>query len=232
MKLAIMQPYIFPYIGYFQLINFVDKFVVYDDVNYINKGWINRNNILVSNQASLFTIPLIQASQNKLIKDIEISSENKWKVKFLKTIREAYAKAPLFKTAYPIIEKIILFEEKNLSKYIFNSLKEINQYLDIQTKLIPTSSFYGNSTLKAQYRILDICKAEGAVKYVNLTGGMDLYSKEEFNKQNIQLCFIKSQVKNYNQLSGDFIPRLSIIDILMFNDQSKINSFLNEYELI
>jgi hypothetical protein len=232
MKLAIMQPYIFPYIGYFQLLNYVDKFVIYDDVNYINKGWINRNNILVSNRASLFTIPLMEASQNKLIKEIEIVKENKWKLKFLKTIHGSYVKAPLFEIVYPIIEKIILFEERNISKYILNSLKEINLYLDIQTELVSTSSIYKNSSLNGQYRILDICRIEAANEYINPIGGKDLYSKEAFTEQNIQLYFIKSKEIKYKQLSDNFIPFLSMIDVLMFNKKSEVISLLKEHELI
>ena len=162
MRIAIMQPYFFPYIGYFQLISAVDIFVVYDDVNYINKGWINRNHILVNGQAKLITIPLIQASQNKHISEIELFGDLKWKDKLLKTIEFNYKKASYFKDVYLLIESIILFEEPNLSRYIHNSLIQICQYLDINTVIVPTSAKYQNGHLKAADKIMDICLQEKA----------------------------------------------------------------------
>ena len=129
MKLAIMQPYIFPYIGYFQLIKAVDKFVLYDDVNFINRGWINRNRILVNGQDSMFTIPLKDASQNKLINEIDVNWDNNWKGKFLKTIEQAYKKAPFYEKILPIIEKTIEVQEVQFNKIIENNLRLICEYL-------------------------------------------------------------------------------------------------------
>lgn len=105
MKIAVMQPYLFPYIGYFQLLNAVDMFVVFDDVNFIKKGWINRNNILVNRQKYLFTVPLKDASQNKLIKEVQIADDG-WQEKFLKTVAQSYKKAEFFDEAFALIEKL------------------------------------------------------------------------------------------------------------------------------
>lgn len=124
MKLAIMQPYFLPYIGYFQLINAVDTFVLLDDVNYINKGWINRNQLLLNGKAHLFTLPLQKASQNKLINQLELSNETKWKDKLLKTIETAYKKAPQFHLVFPLISQILQYPESNLSLFIHHSIQK------------------------------------------------------------------------------------------------------------
>jgi WbqC-like protein family len=232
MKIAIMQPYLFPYIGYFQLINLVDKFIFYDDVNFINKGWINRNNIGVNGKPNLFTIPLKEASQNKLINEIEILQDEKWQIRFLKTIEQNYKKAPQFHAVYPLITEIINQKERNISNFIFYSTKLICDYLDIKTTLIQSSTIYQNTNLKAQERILDICIQEKASQYINPQGGTELYDKTFFENRNIQLNFLKSFPTIYPQFSTTFLPYLSIIDVLMFNKKSTINDHLVSFELI
>jgi WbqC-like protein family len=229
---AIMQPYFLPYIGYFQLINAVDEFIIYDDVNYINKGWINRNNILVGNKANLFTIPLKDASQNKLINEIEISQDGKWQGKLLKTIEQAYKKAPNFEMAFPIIQGILNNPEKNLSKYIYNSLVKVCKYLEINTIIIESSSVFQNKELKAQERIIDICKQKKAEKYINPIGGTELYDKKEFTNKNIDLSFLKTKPISYHQFGKDFVPYLSILDMIMFLDKAQIKLMLNQFDLV
>ena len=227
-----MQPYLFPYIGYFQLIKAADKFVIFDDVNFINKGWINRNNILVNGKAHLFTLPLEKSGQNRLIKDIGILQNTDWKTKFLKTIDLNYRSAPYFKEINDLVSEIIGSNEKNISKYIFFSLEKINEYLDINTKIIESSSVYLNDNFKQQERIIDICIKEKADYYINPTGGMELYSKEEFKSKGIILNFIKSKKIEYKQFENTFVDSLSMIDVLMFNSKNRVREFLNEYELI
>ncbi len=231
-KVAIMQPYFLPYIGYFQLINAVDEFIIYDDVNYINKGWINRNNILVGNQASLFSIQLKEARQNKLIKEISLSDDQKWKAKLLKTIELNYKKAPNFSLIYPLLSEIILLDEVNLSAYIGNSLKKISNYLNITTKIIESSSVFDNQHLKAQARILDICKKSETQQYINPIGGVELYDKKSFESNDIKLNFIKTTPIEYAQFKLPFIPYLSVIDLLMFNSKEQINALLTQFELV
>lgn len=227
-----MQPYFMPYIGYLQLMNAVDKFVVYDDVNYINKGWINRNRILVNGQAYLFTIPLQDASQNKLINEIVLSKDPKWRGKFLKTLEQAYKKAPFYFSAFAVTEKIINLDAEKVSDWICSSLWVLRDYLGMQVKIVPSSSIYQNTHLKAQERILDICKQENASHYINPIGGTELYDKNIFEQADIQLSFIKSKSIEYPQFKNEFVPWLSIIDIMMFNDVTTIQGFLNEYELV
>lgn len=232
MRLAIMQPYFLPYIGYLQLMNAVDKFVLYDDVNYINKGWINRNRLLVNGQEYLFTIPLKDASQNKLINEIYLSDDPKWRGKLLKTFEQAYKKAPFYSTAFAVTEKIINLDAEKVSDWIAGSFGILIDYLGIQTKIVPSSSIYENTHLKGQERILNICQQVNANHYINPIGGTDLYDKSNFEQVGIQLNFLKSKPLVYSQFKNEFVPWLSIVDIMMFNDVPAIQGYLNEYELI
>ena len=232
MTIAIMQPYIFPYVGYFQLINAVDKFIIYDDVNFINKGWINRNNVLVSGQAHLFTIPLKDASQNKLINEVQVSKSEPWQKKFLKTLQQSYQKAPYYQKVFVLIEEIVNLDVETIYDLTFEALVRTCNYMEIKTEIVASSSIYQNTHLKGQERILDICKQEGADHYINPIGGMELYDKVKFEKEGIKLNFIKSVSCPYNQFKNAFVPWLSIIDILMFNDPEAIREQLKAYELI
>lgn len=232
MKIGIMQPYIFPYIGYFQLINAVDKFVIYDDVNFINKGWINRNRILNNGKESLFTIPLKEASQNKLINEIEVNWDDSWKSKFFKTLEQCYKKAPFYQAILPIIEQTLSLDDEVISKITESNLRLICEYLDINTEIVSSSVIYQNTGLKAQERILDICLQEKSTQYINPIGGLELYDKGYFEAKNIKLNFIKSSAVEYPQFKNEFVPWLSMIDVLMFNSKEKIKDFLNNYELV
>lgn len=232
MRIAIMQPYFLPYIGYLQLMNAVEKFVLYDDVNYINKGWINRNRILVSGKEYLFTIPLKEASQNKLINEIYLSDDPKWRGKLLKTFEQAYKKAPFYLTAFAVTEKIINLDAEKVSDWIASSFAILTDCLGIQTDIVLSSSIYQNTYLKGQERILDICQQEKADHYINPIGGTGLYDKSIFDKAGIQLNFLKSKPLIYSQFKNEFVPWLSIVDIMMFNDIPTIQGILNEYELI
>jgi hypothetical protein len=232
MKIGIMQPYIFPYIGYFQLINSVDKFVIYDDVNFINKGWINRNRILNNGKDSLFSIPLKEASQNKLINEIEVNWDIAWKSKFLKTLEQCYKKAPFYQETLSIIEQTLNIDNEPISKVVEQNLRLICEYLDIKTEIISSSAIYKNINLKAQERILDICLQEKATQYINPIGGLELYDKDFFEAKNIKMNFIKSNSIEYKQYKNKFVPWLSMIDVLMFNSKKEIKDFLDNYELV
>ena len=232
MKIGIMQPYIFPYIGYFQLINAVDKFILYDDVNFINKGWINRNRMLNNGKDSLFSIPLKEASQNKLINEIEVNWDSAWKSKFLKTLEQCYKKTPFYQETLLIIQQTLNVDNEPISKIVEHNLRLICKYLDIKTEIVSSSAIYQNSHLKAQERILAICLQEKATQYINPIGGLELYDKDFFEAQNIQLNFIKSKLIQYPQFKNEFVPWLSMIDVLMFNSKEEIISFINNYELV
>lgn len=230
--IGIMQPYIFPYIGYFQLINAVDTFIVYDDVAFINKGWINRNNVLVGGRASMFTVPLVGASQNRLIREIEVDNLLNWSKKFLKTIEQSYKKAPFYREGFSIVEQVFKCPAANIAELTVSSLKETCKYLKINTKIVESSIVYNNQDLKAQGRILDICLQEKAAHYINPIGGMAIYDKQLFADNKILLNFIKSKPILYKQFNQEFTPWLSMIDVLMFCSVDEIHEHLNKFELV
>jgi len=231
-KLAIMQPYFFPYIGYFQMMNAVDKFVIYDDVTYIKNGWINRNRILVNGMEYMYTIPLKNASSNTLIKEIQISLNTRTVTKLLKTLQQNYRKAPYFEEAFLLISSIFNQETKFIRDLCLKSLQLINMYLDMDTFIVETSTIYNNQNLKSQDRIIDICLQEKANHYVNLIGGQDLYDKKTFTNRGINLNFLESKEIKYSQFTNQFIPWLSMIDVMMFNSPQKIKQMLNDYTLV
>lgn len=228
-----MQPYFFPYIGYFQLINSVDEFVIYDNIQYTKKGWINRNRILLNGKDTLFTVPLKKDSDFLDVVNREISKDwIKDRVKVLNQIKSSYKKAPFFNDVFPLVEKCIINEELNLFKFIYDSLCYINDFLDIKTKIIISSTIDMNHELKSKDKVIEICKKLNSDNYINSIGGIDLYDKEEFKKSGIELKFIKSNPIIYKQLNDDFIPWLSIIDVMMFNSKDKLNEYLKNYTLI
>lgn len=232
-KIAVMQPYFFPYIGYWQLMNYVDCYVIFDDVNYINRGWINRNRILINGEIKYINLPIVDKSQNKLINELHVSEDIDLKRKLLKKIEFAYKKTSNFKTIFPMIEKIIMYKELSLPLFIKNSFEIINNYLNINTMLVLSSNINKNNNLKGKDKILSICKQLNASQYVNAIGGQHLYSKEEFKNSKIDLRFIQTLDVYYNQSgSCNFIPDLSIIDMLFNCSKEEVIEKLNEFKLI
>jgi len=229
MKLGIMQPYFLPYIGYFQLINAVDKYVIYDDVQYIKGGWINRNFILLNSERFLINLLLLGASSNKTINEIEVQSNQ---VKLKKTIESAYKKAPMFDKVFPVLTNIMEYEKKELGQFLGNSIKELCNYMSINTELIYSSKIEKDNTLKAQDKVMQICNILKADKYLNAIGGQALYNKDDFKKQNIELHFLNSSSKPYTQFNNEFVPYLSIVDVLMFNSVEKVKDILNDYNIL
>lgn len=231
-KVGVMQPYFFPYIGYWQLMNVVDKYVIYDDVNFINRGWIHRNRILVNGQPKYFNLPMLGASQNKLINQIAVNKDDKEIYRNLCIIRDAYKKAPYYKTVYPIIEEILNCKENNVAEYIANSFHVINRYLNIKTELVMSSALNKNCALKGQDKILDICRVLNASEYYNAIGGQELYDSESFWKLGIELHFVKTEDIEYSQFNNEFQANLSIIDVMMFNSTEEIEMMLQRYTLV
>ena len=231
MKIGIMQPYFFPYIGYWQLINAVDKYVIYDDVNYIKGGWINRNRILINDKPSFINLKMNGSSPNKLIKEIHVSNDNRWKNKLLKSIELSYRKAPFFEMSFPIIEEIINHDEVNLSLYLENLIKRIAEYLEMNTEFVLSSNIEKDNSLKGQDKVIEICKSLGAKVYYNAIGGVELYSAENFNSYGIELKFLRTEYIEYKQFKNDFSPYLSIIDVMMFNSKEEIMNILDMYSL-
>ena len=226
-----MQPYFLPYIGYFQLINAVDQFVIYDNIQYTKKGWINRNRFLQNGTDYLFTIPIQKGSDFLNISDRKIDS-NFAKVKLLNKLRHAYEKAPFFTTTYPIIEDIIQHKQDNLFLYILNSVILICRFLEIDTTIITSSTILIDHPLSGQNKVLAFCQKLEADVYINAIGGQELYDKESFKKISCDLQFIKSDQIRYNQFAQPFVPNLSIVDVMMFNKKEDIRDMLNQYSII
>ena len=232
MRLGIMQPYFFPYIGYWQLLSAVDKYVIYDDVNFIKGGWINRNRILNGERIQYFNVQLKGASSFKHINQIEVEKNSIIQEKRKKTIWNAYHKSPYFMDVYPIIMEIINSEETNLAQYLEYSIEKICLYLNIHTELLISSRLNIDNILKVEDRVIDICKRTNANIYYNAIGGKDLYDYKKFKEHGIKLFFLQTKEIVYSQGRKDFVPNLSIIDVLMNNSVSTIQEMLKRYELI
>jgi hypothetical protein len=232
MKIAVMQPYFFPYIGYFQLINAVDNFVFYDDVNFIKGGWINRNRILIAKEPSYFSVPLLGASSFKKINEIDIDFNEKMQNKLMKTISLNYSKAPYFHDVLPIIDSVISKSGQNLAQIAANSICTVANYLNIETIFNFSSelNFGHNSTNRAN-RLVEIVNGFNGRTYINAQGGKALYNKAFFQSNGIELKFIKSHLAAYRQNTSEFIPGLSIIDVLMHNSKTEVLAMLNQFEL-
>lgn len=231
MKVAIMQPYFLPYIGYFQLINAVDTFVIYDNIQYTKKGWINRNRYLVNGEAADFSLPLKKDSDYLDIRGRRIADDFDGK-KLLNKLREAYRKAPCFEGVFPLLEGIISHSDPNLFRFIHHSVTEICKALGIHTKVIVSSTLDMDHTLRSQEKVLAICEHLGAKTYINAIGGIDLYSRETFASQGIDLRFLRALPMEYPQLGRAFVPWLSILDVMMFNTPEQIHGMLAHCELI
>ena len=232
MKLGIMQPYFFPYIGYWQLLNEVDVYVIYDDVNFIKGGWINRNRILVNGKPTYFNVQMKGASPFKKINEVEVSDDAVFKRKLLSTLKMSYSKAPYFEQIYPIIENIINNKESSLSRYLEYSIRTIANYLDMNTKIIVSSNIEKNNELKGKEKVIHICNILGATDYINAIGAQEMYDYESFDENGIQLNFLKTNDIIYRQYSDEFVPYLSIIDVLMFNSKEEVKNLLNQFELV
>ena len=231
--IAIMQPYVFPYIGYYQLANAVDTFVFYDDVNFVTRSWINRNRILINGKEKLITFPCLRASQNKLINETQIDLTQKEYDKIKQSIELAYKKAPHFNSVNTLIGEVFNSTADNISTLAIHSVKIVFEYLGINKNwLVSSENFSDSKGLEKQERLINMVTKNNSHVYINAIGGMELYSKDEFKKGNIELYFLKPMMKNYKQLSRDFIPGLSIIDVLMFNSIENVKEMLNQYELL
>lgn len=232
MKLAIMQPYFMPYIGYFQLIAAVDTFIVYDNIKYTKKGWINRNRILQNGTDAMFSIPLKKDSDSLDVVKRELAADFN-RDKLLNQFRGAYRKAPYFEQTFPLLERIVRYEDVNLFRFLHHSIVRTCEHLEINTEIRISSEIAIDHDLTGQDKVLALCEAVGAATYVNAIGGMQLYSKNVFWERGIELKFIKSIPFEYPQLGNEFVLWLSIIDVMMFHPIEAIRTCIKtNYELI
>jgi hypothetical protein len=232
MRLGIMQPYFLPYIGYFQLIAAVDKFIVYDNIKYTKKGWINRNRFLQNGKDVMFSISLKKASDSLDICERELASDFN-RERLLNQLRSAYQRAPQFKQTFPLIEQVISYPEPNLFLFLHNSILQVCAHLGITTKIILSSEIAIDHHLQGQDKVLALCEALDATTYLNSIGGVELYSKKAFQDKGIDLQFIQSKPFDYLQFDNALVPWLSIIDVMMFNTLEQIAVEISKgYELI
>ncbi len=234
MKLAIMQPYLFPYIGYFQLIREVDVFVLYDDVNFRKQSWINRNRILLNGQEHLFTIPCRSISSYKKINEVEIDTSKPSYRKFQKLLEQAYTKSSNYGSTNELIQECLKRNDEKIAQLAEHSIRTVCTHLNIDTTILNSSEHFSQHTDQERTeRIINICKETGANQYINAAGGQELYSKQEFSNSNIELSYlIPNQDIVYKQANTDeFVPWLSIIDVLMHNPREKVIEFTGAYQL-
>lgn len=232
MKLGVMQPYLFPYIGYFQLIKSVDLFVIHDNVQYIKGGWINRNRILVNGEPRYFILPIHAGVSSNLINERRFTPKfQKDKDAVLRQIQGAYHKAPHFAETFELVEECFQTSNNNLSAFITQTVQLCCRHLEISTpfRLASALSIYAN--LRGQEKVIAINKHFGSDHYVNPVGGMELYDRHEFLQHAIRLSFIKTEDIQYPQLGGKFVPNLSIIDVLMNNNRDVVLNFLSRFAL-
>lgn len=229
MRLGVMQPYFMPYIGYFQLMVAVDKYVIFDDVNYIKRGWSARNNILVNGQKHLFSIAVEGGSQNNLYTQVVVIDDF---FKLRKTLEMSYKKAPFYNDTMELLDKVFVYEDRRFNYFMKHSFGVILDYLGVDTELLLSSDLTNNKELKGKDKILDICKLLGASEYYNAIGGQELYDRQEFADNGIKLGFVDSTLEPYPQLTKEFVPGLSIIDVLMMNSKEEVVNLLGFYRVI
>jgi hypothetical protein len=229
MNIAIMQPYFFPYIGYFQLIYSSDVFVIYDDVNFIKGGWINRNRILLNGDISYINVPMIGASSFKKINEIHVVDDRE---KLISKINQAYKKAPFYNEIYPFIEDVLNYDSDNLAEFLSNIILKLTGFLGINARILISSSIEKDKNLKGQAKVIDICKKLNASNYINSIGGMQLYNSNDFDNEGLNLKFLKTNDFTYNQFVNEFVPNLSILDFLMNKGVEEVKLKLKEYTLI
>jgi hypothetical protein len=227
-RIAIMQPYLFPYLGYFQLVHAVDEFVIFDDVQYIKRGWVNRNRLLKDGAPFEFTVPVLGASQTRTFNDVAFGPADK----LSRTIASLYGRAQCFSSAYPLIDAILRHRDRSVPRLIRHSLAELARYLGLPLRMSYSSDLQLSRALKGQERILRICQSKRATAYLNLPGGAGLYDPAAFGDANTGLQFIHPDPVAYQQFGDAFVPGLSMIDVLMFNAPAQIRELLARYRLL
>ena len=233
-----MQPYLFPYLGYFQLISAVDEFWLLDDVQFIQRGWMHRNRLLVGEREFLFTIPVNKQSRTELICNTTLGPPSAFALeKLRKTIVNSYAKAPYVSVATDLVAAVakrITDADKpaDFTDTTRFALERTSAALGIDTVIRRTSDLSLDPDLTGQARIIAACRAIGAESYVNMIGGKALYSPESFAEADISLWFLDPILPEYHQGDGPFVPGLSILDAMAHLPADKLSPTLKAAELI
>jgi hypothetical protein len=231
MIVSIMQPYFFPYIGYFQLIYHCDLFVLLDDVQYIKRGWVNRNRILMNGEPLYVTLPVLYAPRVLNINQRVYQLDKEIVKRLIKRIEGAYRNAPYFQETMPLIGEILSFSDSNVAAFNANLICRIAQRLALETPVTLSSRLEKDATLRREERLIEICRVVGGSEYVNPSGEVDLYSAADFARRGITLRFLKPSISPYRQFAAPHVPNLSVIDALMFNSPEQMRSLLQEFSL-
>jgi hypothetical protein len=231
MTLGIFQPYFLPYIGYWQLMSMVDCFIVYDNIEYTKKGWINRNRFLQGGEPVYFTVPLKKGSDYLTVAERQVADDFD-RDKLLRTLAGSYRKAPHFDAVFPVIDRIVQAPFGNLFEYLQHSLSEMARFLEIATPMVVSSTIAIDHTLRSEQKVLALCKAMGADRYVNPVGGQALYTPAAFAAEGVQLDFMSPKPVTYSQFGDPFVANLSILDVLMFNSQATVRQMLSEVDVV
>lgn len=230
MIIAGNQPYFIPYLGFWQLVNAADLFLIGDDYNFIKRGWIQRNRILVNGQPHFLGLEVKHITSFRKINETEFVDLDVGQK--LNTVYRAYRRAPQFDAGYDLMEKILGNPERNVADFLFQSIKDVCLFLGIGVKFIRSSEIPGNDSFKREYRIFDFCRRLGGDTYLNAVGGQDLYHFDDFEKHGVTLKFIHPNLRPYKQFDNEFVPGLSILDVIMFNSLDAIKDMLNDFGLI
>jgi WbqC-like protein family len=231
MIVSIMQPYFFPYIGYFQLIYNCDHFVLLDDVQYIKRGWVNRNRILMNGEPLYITLPVLYAPRVLSINQRVYQLDKEIVKQLIKRIEGAYHNAPYFQVTMPLIRETMGFSDSNVAAFNANLICRIAQRLALETPITLSSRLEKDTTLRREERLIEICRVVGASEYVNPSGEVDLYSGASFATRGITLRFLKPSISPYRQFGAPHVPNLSVIDALMFNSPEQMRNLLQEFSL-
>jgi hypothetical protein len=230
--IAMMQPYLFPYLGYFQLIAAVDTFVLGDDLQYTRSGWINRNRILHNGEARLITFPLKKTSRDAAINQRELIDNFQDEIiRLLRILSLNYAKAPYRSEVLPLLERLMLYPHSNLARYAEHSIRELCTHLEIDTPIVRASDLQLPTPIDKQDRVIQTARKFGAKHYINFIGGLDLYCPDYFARHGLQLHFHRIEDITYRQLKQPFVANLSIIDVLMFNSVEQVRQWLPKFSL-
>lgn len=251
MKVAIMQPYFFPYLGYFQAMHAVDKYILHDQLNYIKEGFIHRNRYLTTGgDVKFFNVAVQKKSSNALIADIRVADHVGWRGKIKEQFKQNYRRAPFFEDVFPLVEKVVDADTDLLAEINAKSIAMVKGYLGLSCDLVPNAENYLDieDNLRAIYvkgvegravvekktmRVLMVCQRENADIFVNATGGRDLYRPDQFRAYGVDLYFVQSDLIKYPQYGMKYFqPNLSILDALFNCSPEHVVDMVGRYQLI
>jgi len=227
-----MQPYFFPYIGYFQLMAYVDRWVVFDETQFIHKGWVNRNRVLhpdIQKQWQYVTVPLAKKSRDEQICNLLIHPDDGWRNQILGKLTSYRKKAPYYAETMDFVADCFDCKEQSLVAFLVSLLRKTQEHIGFDTQ-IDVQSDLDLAVLHVEHAgqwSLRIAEQLGASSYINPAGGAGLFREGEFNDAGIELRFLESQSSPYDQGGRDFVAGLSIIDVLMWNGKEAVKSMLS-----